>query len=103
MKLIISSSVLRDAIKQAFDVDAHYIKSYVEISGHGTLTFGTTKYQSDISVSCDFREHNSEVVHFNNLAMANLYNFLKMLREQPIVVIFDFETVRVEQCVIDFI
>lgn len=101
MKIIVSSKLLAEKLQEAFNIDAHCIQYF---AGDGTIQFGTTKYQSDVLLNCE-RQYlsNSETLNFNNLGMAKLLFFLKKIREQPITLTLEQETIRVEHSVIDFI
>lgn len=105
MKIIVNSKTLRQMLKKSFEVDAHCIKAFGNsINNYGSIHFGTRKYQSDIEMDVTFTKGSSlnDVVHFKALPMVNLYNFLKTLSEQPIVVTFEDDRIRVEQFIIDF-
>lgn len=101
MKLIISSRAFAEKLKEAFDVGAHVIQYF---PSQGTLQFGTTKYQSDVSMPVEKQYAAvSDFCTFNNLGMAKLLMFLKTLSEQPITLTIEEETIRVEHVVIDFV
>lgn len=99
MKIIVNSKTFAEKIKEAFDVDAHVI--YWRGS-EGSLIFGTAKYQSDIKFTTERQYGVSDQCRFNNLGMAKLMLFLKTLKEQPIVLTLENETICVEQSVIYF-
>jgi len=100
MKLIVNSKVFAEKLKEAFDVDCHYMQWY---GNDGTLIFGTTKYQTDVEYKTERQYGVTDNAKFNNLAMAKLLLFLKGLSEQPITLTLENETVRVEYSVVDFL
>lgn len=99
MKIIVNSKTFAEKIKEAFDVDAHFIQWY---GNDGELLFNTRKYQADIKYTTERQYGVTDNCRFNNLGMAKLMLFLKTLKEQPIVLTLEDENICVEQAVIYF-
>lgn len=106
MKVIVNSKAFESALIKAFDIDCHVLQLFGDgFKNNADLNFGTTRYQQDFSIGVTLSKDSSfrDTVTFNNLGMAKLLLFLKTLKEQPIVITIEDETIRCEQFVIDFI
>ena len=100
MKIKVNSTAFANDIERAFEANCHYI-AWDGNTGH--LTFGTTKYQSDVLHFTERQVNVRDQVEFNNLGMAKLLVFLRRLKMQPITLTLEDGTIRVEHSVIDFI
>lgn len=98
MEIIVNCKTFREIIKRANDAECHTIQYSVSLK---SLIFCTAIREDQITFPVEKRNPGvSELVKFNGFKMGRLYNFLGLLREQPVRIELDDEDVTITNCVV---